>query len=146
MYKLVEFYTLGPSLMMTCLLAALALQGCSDEGPGAESRLPEGFCGKWKLLGSSGGIAGGGDSVPGDVTIELRREGVMNVYRSERLESSVRLNVSRGRSIYSGKEAWLIEQGPGAMPQVVHLNADGTLSISDNVYDGFSFAYKRVAD
>jgi hypothetical protein len=146
MYKLVEFYTLGPSLMMTCLLAALALQGCSDEGSGAENRLPKGFCGKWKLLGSSGGIAGGGDSVPDDVTIELRREGVMNVYRSGRLESSVRLNVSRGRSIYSGKDAWLIEQGQGGMPQVIQINAEGILSISDNVYDGFSYSYSKAGD
>jgi hypothetical protein len=146
MFKAIESVILWPSLGTAWMLALLAWVSCSGEGLRAETRLPDEFYGKWRLSGSSGGIGGGGDAVPDDLTIEIRREGVMNVYRSGSLESSVRLNVSRGRSIYSGKEAWLIEQGQGAMPQVVQINAGGTLSIADNAYDGFSYFYKRVAD
>jgi hypothetical protein len=127
-------------------LSALAAMGCPEGVASAEARLPDEFCGRWRLVGSSGGIHGRGAEVPGDQTMVLGRENVMEIYRAGRLESRSRFSVSRGRSITTGAEAWQITPEPGGMTRVIRLNADGTLEIADNVYDGFSDTYRKAGD
>jgi hypothetical protein len=117
-----------------------------NQETGTKTMLPREFYGQWKFAGSSGGFAGDGDTGYAIEKIIITQANVIESYKEGKLVSSVSFTVGKGKSIYSGKEAWLITMGAGGISQVVEIYEDGSLGIADNVYDGFSYGYKRVED
>jgi hypothetical protein len=105
--------------------------------------LPDEFYGDWEFTGSSGGFSGDGDSSLADHRIAILRSNVLETYHSAELVSSVPFTVSRGETILSAEEQWLITLEDRAEPWVAELR-DGRLTLSDNVYDGFSLSYERA--
>ena len=106
--------------------------------------LPAEFYGAWKFEGSSGGFSGRGDDGYKIDRIVITRSNVIESYKGNSLVYSVPFTVGKGRSIYSGKEELFIKLEMSDMPQVVSLHERDTLTFSDNVYDGFSYSYKRI--
>lgn len=59
------------------------------------------------------------------------------------LTESTAYTASRGPTIFSTEDQWIIDRGNG-MQEVVIVSEDGkTMSLAENVYDGFGRAYAR---
>jgi hypothetical protein len=122
-------------------LALASLTACVDA---RTSGLPDEYLGRWYYMGSSGGIAGDGmgDEVNGyiviqsDNTIDHHEEDGTPVATTE-------FTVGRGPTIFSTEDQWVLN--PESMvPEVIMVSEDGrTMSLSENVYDGFGRAYAR---
>jgi hypothetical protein len=108
-------------------------------------RLPPAFYGEWKFLESSGGISGRGDSGYSIDRIVITEGNVIEAYRSGKRISATPFKPGLGKSIFSTEDVWLLSRGQGAFLQAVEIR-NGILTISDNVYDGFSYSYAKVAD
>lgn len=61
-----------------------------------------------------------------------------------RLVSTARFAVSRGPTIFSNEDQWVLALA-GAAPEVITVSEDGqTMSLSENVYDGLGRMYARA--
>jgi hypothetical protein len=121
------------------LVAALA--ACSNE---ASQSLPEELLGRWYYMGSSGGIAGGGmgDSATGYIEIEDDHAYVTFTEDGTRM-ARIPFTLRRGSTIFSSDEQWMIQTEDG-IEEVFMISEDGqTMSLSENVYDGFGRSYAR---
>lgn len=125
---------------------ALLLAACSAE---PAVTLPDGCYGEWEHLGTSGGIDGRDEAAPKEkrARVTITRDGEMVTRMPDGRTTTRRFTVRRGPSIFSTGEAWLLTFEDSDMDQVVELAADGaTLTLSENVYDGFTYAYRRVGE
>ncbi len=125
------------SILVICLVAA----GCST---GSSTSLPEEYRGRWEYLGSSGGITGQGMGDPATGSIVITADNTIE-RRSEdgSLESTTDFELGRGTSIFGPEEVWILSTSSG-LDQVIRLHEGDTLTLSDNVYDGFQFTYART--
>ncbi len=125
-------------------LALVAFSACSAS---ETASLPEEYLGQWYYVGSSGGIAGSGmGDEPGyivihpDNTIDHHEEDGTRV-------STTEFTPLRGPTIFSSEDQWLLGragESPEVVSEVITVSEDGqTMSISDNVYDGFGRSYTR---
>lgn len=123
------------------LLIACQPQG---GGPSAQS-LPDEYLGRWYFTGSSGGIDGDGTGEPATGWIVIKADNEIERYAADgSLATKESFQVGRIRSIYTGEDAWGLV-GTGGLDRVIEVYGDGTLAISDNAYDGYSFGYRRSA-
>jgi hypothetical protein len=107
------------------------------------NRLPDEFHGRWYFGETSGGIAGQRTAVADGSWIVITPQNTIEHYSAEgRLTSTETFEPSRGRSIFSASEGWILGGG-AAIERVIAVHADGVLSISENVYDGFGSTYTR---
>lgn len=105
--------------------------------------LPEGYLGRWYLAGTGGGIAG--DVLEGatGASIVVTADNEIEHYAPDgSLVSTEKFTLSRGSSIFGSEDEWILDAG-SALPRVIRLD-DDTLSISENVYDGFGSWYTRT--
>jgi hypothetical protein len=51
---------------------------------------------------------------------------------------------SHAKSIFSTEDVWQIRRGKSAMVEVLTLATNGDLTISENVYDGFSYSFNKA--
>jgi hypothetical protein len=129
------------SLLSLMLCVAAAIGAC---GSGPSNSLPEELLGQWYFLGSSGGIDGdrGNDEATGYIVLY---EGRMDVHDDGgTLTRQETFSPSRGKTIYSGEDLWILnfEQGEA---HVVLVSPDGqTMSLSPNVYDSIGQDYSRT--
>ena len=86
--------------------------------------------------------AGMGDPPTGYV--EVHSDNVIVHYREDgTLIGTSEFELSRGSTIYSNDEQWVLTFGDG-IDQVIWISESGTeMSLSDNVYDGFGRSYAR---
>ena len=70
---------------------------------------------------------------------------VLETYQSDELVSSASFTISRGETILSDQEQWMIAIENREEPWVVEMRG-GRLTLTDNVYDGFSLSYERSGD
>lgn len=126
-------------LLASALPLCLPLGACESQ-----STLPAEYLGRWYFSGSSGGIAGTGTGAPTGGWIVITADNEIEHYGVDgALAATERFGLSRERSIYSGEEAWVLVE-PGGFARVIELYENGTMLISDNVYDGFSSGYQRT--
>jgi hypothetical protein len=108
--------------------------------------LPEAYYGTWELAGTSGGLDGMGVPLPEGPRdrVVLTRE---NIWKQRGPDGSVArpFTVRKGKTIFSADDQWMVVWGSGRGELVLQLAADEQLTVSENVYDGFSSSYRRVA-
>jgi hypothetical protein len=122
----------------TLLVVLAAAGGCSLEG----NSLPDEYLGQWYYTGSSGGIAGDGMGDEPSGWIVINADNTIDRFDDDgTLLGTDAFEPSLGTSIYSGEDAWILERS-GGPPQVI-MSSEGLMSLSDNVYDGFSLGYAR---
>ncbi|MDH3208322.1 MAG: hypothetical protein OEO79_17105 [Gemmatimonadota bacterium] len=110
----------------------------------AQSSLPEEYLGQWYFSGSSGGMDGNGTGEPAVGWIVITDDNEIEHYRDDgSLAVTTRFDLTRAQSIYTGQEAWALSES-GGMQRVIALYENGTMAISDNVYDGYSSGYQRT--
>lgn len=108
------------------------------------NRLPDEFHGRWYFGGTSGGIAGEQTVFADGSWIVITPGNTIERYSAEgRLTSTEHVEPTRGRSIFTGAEGWILGGGT-AIDRVIEVRPDGILTISDNVYDGFGSTYTRA--
>jgi Uma2 family endonuclease len=121
-------------------VAVLWASGCSDSNPS----LPAGFLGQWYETESSGGLTGEGTGETPSVYIVIQPGGRIDHHAQDgTLLRTTRFALSHGRTIFSTEDLWILDPADG-VPEVIQLSADGgTMSLSENVYDGFGRTYAR---
>ena len=116
-----------------------------QETPDVKKQLP----GKWKYTGKSGGYAGKSQKADPAVAIVLEFKRDNTFLRSENNEVKLQgtYTLTRLKSIYSGKEENAVQFNAAADPHnrgsIITLRND-SLTIADNVYDGFTSGYVRL--
>jgi len=127
-----------PRALPLATLLVLVCVSCTTR-----AALPEEYLGRWYSTGSSGGIAGTGTGEARGEWIVVTADNLIERYAPDgRLIGSDSFSLSRGRSIFSTDESWILDAS-SPLPRVVSLQSDGNLVISENVYDGFSYSYSR---
>lgn len=132
----------APAVLSILLLAAWACGGGSDP-------VPELF-GTWEWVGTSGGI--GGDSRaprPDDPTITVRfaPDGAAVFSRDGEVAREQRYRVSTEATIFGSEALPVLYFDDEDMGRVLRIEDSGsTLTLSDNVYDGFSLHYRRIVE
>lgn len=136
-------------------LAAIVMTSCREEGerPGPPTstgpsslvdKLPAEFYGVWQFESSSGGFNGRGNASYGVEKIVIAEGNVIEEYRPGGTRTRDTFIPSRGKSIFSTDDVWRIQRKKSSMVEVVTLSTNGRLGISENVYDGFSYSFRRV--
>lgn len=121
------------------LVALVACVGAQTPG------LPEEYLGRWYYLGSSGGISGDGAGDAGVGYLVIQADNTMDHHEEDgTLVASTEFTVARGPTIFSTSDQWILNS-ESVVPEVITVSADGrTMTLSENVYDGFSRAYARA--
>ncbi len=131
------------ALPFLAVAVVLASGGCAST-----DAAPADLYGTWEWMDTSGGIAGETRTAgPGDprITVELKADGTA-VFRRNGVEARTqRFRVVSEMSIYHGTEMPVLYYDEEDLGRVVQVFDGGTiLTLSDNVYDGFSLRYRRV--
>lgn len=126
---------------------ALAVPSVLTCGGSAATSVPE-LIGTWEWVGTSGGIAG--DSrLPGPddprVTVEFFPGGTATFRRDGEVAREQRYRLAREETIFGAGDRPVLYFDAEDLGRAVHIDEAGrTLTLSDNVYDGFSLEYRRV--
>lgn len=135
---------------LVILLGGL-ISGCARE------EVPLALAGDWRWEQSSGGIAPLlVKPAPGErVVLRFTSDRQFSLYQNDTLTFSGSFRLTKGRSIYSGKDESMIEAAQvKAANQVrnprrvvyagiIMALSEGQLSIGDNAYDGFASEFVR---
>jgi hypothetical protein len=131
------------------ILAALSLvplsTACRESSPPSVSKsgLSAEYLGRWSFGGGSGGLDWEEvDSADGSWIRITARNTIEQDSAGGALGSTESFEPTRGRSIFSGSDAWILE-GPDAIDRVIQVHPDRVLGISENVYDGFGATYTK---
>jgi hypothetical protein len=129
--------------VVVVLLMLALVTGCDAPPPSAPgASLPAEYLGRWTLAGTSGGIDG--REIPADGSwIVITADNTLERYSADgRRAATEAFTPARGRSIFSGSDAWILGGGV-EVERVIAVHPEGVLTISDNVYDGFGSHYTR---
>jgi len=124
----------------TVIALGLGAAACAADG---QSTLPEAYLGRWYYAGSSGGIAGTGlDDEPTGYLV-IRADGTIEHFREDGTAvRTVEYRAKQAETIFSTGVLWVLHTG--GIEEAMQLSDDGQrMSLSENVYDGFSRAYVR---
>ncbi|MGI9625840.1 MAG: hypothetical protein ACR2QM_03315 [Longimicrobiales bacterium] len=132
----------GPSLFVAALLS-ITTAACQTG-----TRLPDEFLGRWYHLETSGGIQGETvqERTPGWIVITAENQ-IQHHAANGTLTSTEAFELSRGSTIFSAEDGWILGT-PRQTNQTLAVTrtiwlAGETLTIADNVYDGFGSTYAR---
>lgn len=127
----------------TILLSLLAvlLFGCGKiNTPNAES---EKIFGTWRFVYSSGGFSGAGNSsYDAADTYEYEENGTFSHRKGGQLLDQMSFSLQLGPSISSQTDQLLIQYGVVGYKQSFQISND-TLSLSDEVFDGFQYVFVK---
>jgi len=131
-------------------VSMVCLPACSEGTPPPETKptiqmLPDEFYGAWERTGTSGGIDGQGvpEAEGARAQIVLERGNVLERQGPQGTTTRERFIVRRQKTIFSAEDRWTIILESGSMVLVLQLAPDGSLGMSENVYDGYSSSYRR---
>ena len=131
-----------PTVLSVLLLAALACGGGSDP-------VPELF-GTWEWVGTSGGISGDARAPRPDdpaITVRFVPDGTAVFSRNAEAAREQRYRLASEATIFGPEALPVLYFDDEDMGRVLRIDESGsTLTLSDNVYDGFSLHYRRVAE
>ena len=120
--------------------------GC--EGTGRP--LVPGLFGTWEWTGTSGGIAGDSRSPQPDdprITVRFGPDGKALFMRDGSVAREQSYRLASEATIFGPDERPVLYFDDDELGRVVRIDEAGsTLSLSDNVYDGFSLHYHRVEE
>ena len=124
----------------TLFAIALGAAACAAE---SESTLPEAYLGRWYYAGSSGGIAGDGLGDEPTGYLVIHADGTIDSFREDGTRvGTVAYEAGQAETIFSTETQWVLRTE--GLDQAIQLFDDGRqMSLSENVYDGFSRAYVR---
>ena len=126
------------------LCAALLFAACREASPPSTAGLPAEYLGRWYFDGKSGGIEGREVASADGSWIVITPDNAIEHHSPEGdLEASETFEPVRGPSIFSENDQWILAR-PDAIERVLQLHPEGVLTISENVYDGFSSRYTRT--
>lgn len=129
-------------LILFCFL--LFNSGCSNDAQKTE--LPQ-LYGKWIWIQSSGGMDGRtiipDENEPAKY-LQIVEPDIIESYIGDSLVSSRTFTLKKDLSIYSSDSLYFITDGGGSLPKAIFRLTEKTLSLADNVYDGFSELYSRI--
>jgi hypothetical protein len=141
--------------VLVALTIGASTTSCNREaekpGSGPNSRattpvdkLPQEFYGVWAFRGSSGGMNGQGNAAYRLEKIVIRDDNVIEEHRPGGTVTRSTFTPCRGKSIFSTEDVWQLQRLKSPMIEVLTLTTNGELTISENVYDGFSYTFKRA--
>ena len=107
-------------------------------------KLPAEFYGVWTFQGSGGGMDGQGNAAYRVEKIVIRDASIIEEHRPGGTVAQETSTPGRGKSIFSTEDVWQKRRKKSSMIEVLTLTSNGDLTVSENVYDGFSFSFKRV--
>jgi hypothetical protein len=130
-----------------CLLAVAgglvlaAVSACATAQP---TSLPDEYLGRWYYMGSSGGIAGTGLTDEATGHIVIHSDNTIDHHAEDgSLVRTTEFTVDRGPTIFSTEHQFVPGRESGT-PEVIVVSEGGqTMTLSENVYDGFQRAYAR---
>ena len=124
-------------------LALMASSMCATAPP--LTSLPEEYLGRWYYMGSSGGISGAGTGDAGTGYVVIHADNTLTRHEEDgTLVGTAEFTVHRGPTIFSSEDQWILNLA-GAEAEVIAVSEDGqTMSLSENVYDGFGRTYARA--
>ena len=136
----------GPTL--TATLVVLLVSACGSQGSAASAQ-PK-LIGTWEWAGTSGGV-GGETRLPGPeeprITVRFEPDGKAIFRRDGEVAREQRYRVSSEVTILGPPELPVLYFDDEELGRVVWIDESGdTLTLSDNVYDGFSLEYRRVGE
>lgn len=103
--------------------------------------------GKWIWIQSSGGIDGRtvtpNENEPAKY-LQFVKPGIIESYIGDSLISSRTFTLKKDLSIYTSDSLYFIIDGGSSFPKVIFRLTEKTLSLADNIYDGFNEVYNRV--
>lgn len=132
-------------LVARVVAVGLLFVACRDGAPSPvpEGGLPVEYLGRWDFGGTSGGIEGREIAAADGSWILITPRNTIEYHSADgRSDSTETFEPTRGRSIFSESEAWIL-RGPDVIERVIQVHPDGVLTISENVYDGFGSTYTR---
>jgi hypothetical protein len=141
--------------VLVALLTGVAMTGCNREGEGPASgpgsgpmtpanKLPAEFYGVWRFQGSSGGMDGQGNAAYRIEKLVIRDNNIIEEHRPGGTVTLDTFTPSHGKSIFSTEDVWQMRRKKSIMIEVLTLTTNGDLTISENVYDGFSYSFKKA--
>jgi hypothetical protein len=107
--------------------------------------LPAELCGVWTFQGSSGGMDGHGNAGYRVAKIVIGNNNRIEEHHAGGTVTRDTFTPGRGKSIFSTAEVWMMRRQHSAFVEVLTLTTNQDLTISENVYDGFSYSFKRAA-
>jgi hypothetical protein len=136
------------SALAACLTAVLlSISGCQGRAAPERPELP-GLIGTWEWVGTSGGIAGDSRTPRPDdprITVRFDPAGKALFHSDGEVAREQRYRVSSEITIFGPGELPVLYFDDEELGRVVGIDGNGAaLTLSDNVYDGFSLQYRRV--
>lgn len=130
-----------------CLLAVAGglvlapLSACATAQP---TSLPDEYLGRWYYMGSSGGITGTGMADEAKGYIVIHSDNTIDHHEEDgSLVRTTEFTLDRGPTILSTEDQFVLGR-ESATPEVIVVSEGGqTMTLSENVYDGFQRAYAR---
>ncbi|MEO6149170.1 MAG: hypothetical protein ABIN95_10500 [Mucilaginibacter sp.] len=107
---------------------------------------PEKIYGKWNWVNSTGGIAGltiTPKTAGYEASVEYKRSKSVYYYRNDTLKSQAKFSITKGNTIFSTKQAYIIKYTPDGMDHVIMKVTKDTLVLADNANDGFTILYVK---
>ncbi|MEK6254487.1 MAG: hypothetical protein N2B05_07335 [Gemmatimonadales bacterium] len=136
---------LPPPALAVLLVFILSLSACG----GGSDPVPELF-GTWEWVGTSGGITGDSRTPRPDdpaVTVRFDPGGTAVFSRDGEVAREQRYRLSSEVTIFGPEELPVLYFDDEDLGRVVRIEDSATtLTLSDNVYDGFSLQYGRVTE
>jgi hypothetical protein len=127
-------------------VAAALVAACGGDTPPEL----EALYGTWEWTGTSGGIAGESRSPRPDdprITITFGKDGNAVFRRDGTVTREQRFRVANEATVFDTAEAPVLYYDDEDLGRAVEIDAAGTtLTLSDNVYDGFFLSYRRVVE
>lgn len=120
---------------------------CRKAQPG--TNLAQSILGEWQYIGKSGGYAGKQEKADPEkqFTLQFKKDFRYDQKINNQVSEQGSYELYKVKSIYSGKEEDAIRfhssTNPRSINSVISLRND-TLTIADNVYDGFTMEYIKV--
>jgi len=126
------------------MAAVLLFLSCSKSGKNPQTNS---LIGNWQLKVYGGGIAGVIYHIPDDslVVLSFYPDSTFQRWVNRRVSSNGRFHTAVvPNSIFTNSPASGLDFGDGSYFQLIYQVDADTLSIAQNVYDGFGYTYWRV--
>jgi hypothetical protein len=99
--------------------------------------------GRWKLISYSGGFTGGNYTPAGLTILELRKDGIYKRTVNSEVKAEGKFNIAKGKSIFGVDSMYQIDYKNPFKQAIFKAKAD-TLSLGDEIYDGYGYTYIRT--
>jgi len=127
-------------IILVYMLSTLLIVSCEED------TLPDGLIGKWEWISSSGGIAGiteTPESTGNNIEIVFTANSTFMMYRNDSLIVERKYDIIEAKSILNHKLTKMISFDDDQFRKSFLVTPE-ELYLADEVYDGFTYRYKRI--